>query len=67
MGDAVLGPAGKDSLGMVKTVIDAQECLSVGVEARNGAVDRMEGIVVAALAVLSLVVDDPLLHLHLAG
>ncbi len=65
-------PAG-DGGGAAPAVEFAEERGAVGVEADDGAVDGVEGVVVAALLVLGLVVDDHraigrgLLDLHLAG
>ena len=66
-GDGVAHLAGHDALRVFKAVVQPQEGFHVGVEAVHGGVDGIEGVVIAALAVLGFVVDDAALHLHLAG
>ncbi len=55
-----------DHLGILPGAEAAQERLPLGVKAVGGHVDGEEGVVVAALAVLGLVVDHAAADLHLA-
>ncbi len=57
----------KTACGFSKPLYSPKERLHVGVEAVHGGVHGVERIVIAALAVFSLVVDDAAFHLNLAG
>ena len=57
----------EDPLRMVEAVVGTQEGFPVGVETVDRRIHAIESIVVAALAVLRLVVDDTAFHFHLAG
>ena len=54
---AVAGTALHDGIGVAELVVETHEGLTVGVEALYLGVDVVEGVVVATLAVLGLVVD----------
>ncbi len=56
----------RHDLGLPEAVPEAEEALAVGVEAGHFRVHRVDGVVVAALAVLGLVVDRRAVDLHLA-
>ena len=66
-GHGIAHLAGHDRLGRVKAVVQAQEGLHVGIETGDGRVHGVEGIVIAALTVLGLVVDDAVLDLDFTG
>ena len=66
-GHAVEAFAPLDGGGMVKSVAGAQKGLPVGIKADDGRIDRIDGIVIAALAVLGDMIDGAALHLDLAG
>ena len=66
-GHAVEAFAPLDGGGMVKAVAGAQKGLPVGIKADDGRIDRIDGIVIAALAVLGDMIDGAALHLDLAG
>ena len=66
-GNGVAHLASHDALRVFKAVIQPQEGFHIGVKAAQGSIHGVEGVVVAALAVLRFVVDDAALHLHLAG
>ena len=66
VGDGVARLAGEDDLGLVKAVVEADERLAVRVEPGDVRIDAVERVVVAALLVLGLVVDDGPLDLDLA-
>ena len=63
VGDKVVGLAFPDDLGILVTAKLAKESVPVGIEAGNGGVDAVVGIVIPALPVLGLMVDDGVLHL----
>ena len=65
--DGVAHLAGENCLRVFKAVVQPKERLHVGVEAVHGGVHGVERIVIAALAVFGLVVDDAAFHLNLAG
>ena len=67
VGDAVRGASGQHVLRVGKFVVEADEALAVRVEALDGRVDAVVGVVVAAFLVFRFVVDDRAFHLHLAG
>ena len=67
VGDGVAGLAFHYGVGVGKLVVESDECLAVGVEALYGGVDAVVGVVVAALLVLGLVVDDGAVDFHFAG
>ena len=50
-----------------KLIVEAYECLAVGVETLNRGVDMIERIVVTTLAVFGLVINRRTLDLHLAS
>ena len=54
-------------LGSIEAVVHSEETLPVRVKGLHRAVGGIESIVVAALAIFSLVVDNAAFHLHLAG
>ena len=65
--DGVAHLAGENRLRVFKAIVQPKERLHVGVEAVHGGVHGVERIVIAALAVFGLVVDDAAFHLNLAG
>ncbi len=67
LGYGVVRLAVKNSVGVLKAVVQPEEALAVGVEALHGYVYGVESEVVAALPVLRLVVDGRALYLDLAG
>ncbi len=67
MGDGIGGLAFKDSLGTVKTVIQADEGFAIGVIPIDRCVSPEEGIMVPALTVFCLMVDRRAFHLHFSG
>ncbi len=66
-GVGVAGLVLHDGVGAVKAVVQADEALPVGIVAVHGGVDGVHRVMVAALAVFGLVVDDgaALFKLHL--
>ena len=66
-GDRVAAAPLKHSSRVVKAVVRAQEAVAVGVKAVDRCVHGVDGVVIAALTVLGLVVDRAALDLHLAG
>ena len=62
-----VGDAAADSLRVGGAAVHPAEGIPRGVKAGDGGVGPEHGVVVAALPILGLVVDDPRLHLHLAG
>ena len=66
MGHEVTRSGVQNGLGGAEMAKGAQEGIPVGIESGNGGVDAVVGVVVPALPVLGLVVDDTALHLQLA-
>ena len=65
MGVTVAAFTLENCLGSIKTVVHSQEGLPVGIESVRHPVDRVEGIVIPALAVLRLVIYDRTFDFHL--
>ncbi len=66
VGHRVAGTAFHHGVGVGKLVVETDERLAVGVESLNGNVHAIVGIVVAALLVFGLVIDDGAVNLDLA-
>ena len=66
VGHRVAGTAFHHGVGIGKLVVESDERLAVGVESLNGNVHAIVGIVVAALLVFGLVIDDGAVNLNLA-
>ena len=66
MGHGIARPSLHHCIRFIKTVVETDESLAVGVETVNGDIDRIEGIMVAALLVLCLVVDCRPVDLNLS-
>ena len=64
VGDAVAAFPGKYGVGMIKTVIQAHEGLTVRIKAGKGCVHSEHGVVVAAFAVFGFVVNRAAFHFH---
>ena len=67
VGNAAGAVPGADGLRVCRAAVHAAEGIPGGVEAVHRAVCPEHGVVVAALAVLGLVVDDAALYLYLTG
>ena len=67
MGYRVRGCTCQYLLGRIETVVQAQESLPVGVEAVEGTVRAVEGIVVPPFAVFSLMKEDVRTDFHFPG
>ena len=67
VGLAVARASFHHGLGVAELVVEAHERFAVGVVAVDGDVDAVEGVVVAALLVFGLVVDDRAVDFDLAG
>ena len=66
-GHGITHLSGHDGLGILETVVHAQEGFHIGVKAVHRGIHGVEAVVVPALTVLGLVIDHAVLHLHLAG
>ena len=64
---AVARTAFHHCVGTFETIVEADEGLSVGVETIYRHIDAVVGIMVAALTVFCLVIDDRTLYLYFAG
>ena len=64
---AVARTASDDGIRIGKLIIEADERLTVGVKALDRNIHAVEGVVIAALAVFGLVVDDRVLDFDLTG
>jgi len=67
MGNTVPRLSGEDRVRPVKAVVKAQKSFTVSIKTGNLPVDRIESIMVSPLAVLRLVIDDPVFNLHFSG
>jgi hypothetical protein len=65
-GDRVAAGPGRDGVGPVEPVVRPEEGVTVGVEAGDGCVHRVEGVVVAPFPVLGDVIDGGAVDLDLA-
>ena len=67
MGDAVRGNACKDVLRITELVVQTDESLPVCIESVHRSVHAIERIVVTALLVFCLMIDNRTIHLNLSG
>ena len=67
VGDAAGAVPGVDGLRVCRAAIHTAEGIAGGIKAGNGRIAPEYRIVIAALTVFRLMVDDGRLHLHLAG
>ena len=65
-GDRVAARALKDSVGMIKSLIESQKCFPIGVKAIDGTIDMEDSIVIAAFPVFCFMIDGRPDHFYFA-